>query len=178
MGSFNSLPMPFKSRSGPTFYFCRGGRWWGWRRSDYPSVVLRDFRLPLRRTMPSLKEEQSPPRRRWSSIAEDDDGVERGGITVVLLFNSAASRHSNPDWTLPPSSKPNHPTQLKAVSISMASNQRPTHPSLNLNVVANKEPPPKHPIEVIARIRESINYFQNGFLLILQFQILNSVVIG
>ena len=96
----------------------------------------------------------------------------------MLLFNFAASRHSNPDLTLTPSSKPNHPTQLKAVSISMASNQRPTHPSLNLNVVANKEPPPKHPIEVIARIRESINYFQNGFLLILQFQILNSVVIG
>ncbi|XP_027367403.1 kinesin-like protein KIN-10A [Abrus precatorius] len=60
-----------------------------------------------------------------------------------------------------PSSKPNHSTQLKTPQskhrlnfngLKAAPSQ--THPSPNPNSVANKEPPPEHPIEVIARIRD------------------------
>ncbi|TKY51907.1 Kinesin protein KIF11-A [Spatholobus suberectus] len=55
-----------------------------------------------------------------------------------------------------PSSKPNHPTQLKTpqskhrLNFSGVKAAPPTHPSPNPNSVA----PPEHPIEVIARIRD------------------------
>nr|KYP74684.1 Kinesin-like protein KIF11 [Cajanus cajan] len=59
-----------------------------------------------------------------------------------------------------PSSKPNHPTQLKTpqskhrLNFNGLKSAPQTHPSPNPNSVANKEPPPEHPIEVIARIRD------------------------
>ncbi|KAL2325141.1 hypothetical protein Fmac_024199 [Flemingia macrophylla] len=59
-----------------------------------------------------------------------------------------------------PSSKPNHPTQLKTpqskhrLNFNGLKSTPQTHPSPNPNSVANKEPPPEHPIEVIARIRD------------------------
>ncbi|RDX66445.1 Kinesin-like protein KIN-10A, partial [Mucuna pruriens] len=56
-----------------------------------------------------------------------------------------------------PSSKQNHPTQLKTPQSKHRLNFKSapqTHPSPNPNSVANKEPPPEHPIEVIARIRD------------------------
>lgn len=59
-----------------------------------------------------------------------------------------------------PSSKQNHPTQLKTpqskhrLNFNALKSAPQTHPSPNPNSVANKEPPPEHPIEVIARIRD------------------------
>lgn len=55
-----------------------------------------------------------------------------------------------------PSSKQNHPTQLKTPQSKhrLNFNGLKSAPSPNPNSVANKEPPPEHPIEVIARIRD------------------------
>ncbi|KAK7391715.1 hypothetical protein VNO78_20134 [Psophocarpus tetragonolobus] len=61
-----------------------------------------------------------------------------------------------------PSSKSNHSTLLKTpqskhrLNFNGLKSAPPTHPSPspNPNYVANKEPPPEHPIEVIGRIRD------------------------
>ncbi|KAL9331325.1 hypothetical protein ACSQ67_000935 [Phaseolus vulgaris] len=59
-----------------------------------------------------------------------------------------------------PSSKQNHPTQMKTPQSKHRLNfygpksTLQIHPSPNPNSAANKEPPPEHPIEVVARIRD------------------------
>ncbi|CAJ1976457.1 unnamed protein product [Sphenostylis stenocarpa] len=59
-----------------------------------------------------------------------------------------------------PSFKQNHPNQTKTpqskhrLNFNGPKSAPAIHPSPNPNSVANKEPPPEHPIEVIARIRD------------------------
>ncbi|BAT94775.1 hypothetical protein VIGAN_08140900 [Vigna angularis var. angularis] len=59
-----------------------------------------------------------------------------------------------------PSSKQNYPTQMKTpqskhrLNFHGPKSALQMHPSPNPNCAANKEPPPEHPIEVVARIRD------------------------